>query len=58
MQLLCISDNLEYKYFFVFVGYGLEVGNMVIELIYNYGVSEYDFGLVFGYLVIEVDNVV
>ncbi|MCP1172375.1 lactoylglutathione lyase [Ralstonia chuxiongensis] len=56
MQLLRTSDNPEYKYSLAFVGYGPEAGNTVIELTYNYGVSEYDLGSAFGHLAIEVDN--
>lgn len=44
MQLLRTSDNPEYKYSLAFVGYGPEAGNTVIELTYNYGVSEYELG--------------
>lgn len=56
MQLLRTSDNPEYKYSLAFVGYGPETGNTVIELTYNYGVSEYDLGSAFGHLAIEVEN--
>jgi lactoylglutathione lyase len=56
MQLLRTSDNPEYKYSLAFVGYGPESGNTVIELTYNYGVSEYELGTAFGHLAIEVDN--
>lgn len=58
MKLLCISENLEYKYFFVFVGYGEESEIVVIELIYNWGVDSYELGIVYGYIVLSVDNVV
>lgn len=58
MKLLCISENLEYKYLLVFVGYGLEIEEVVIELIYNWGVDKYEFGIVYGYIVFSVDNVV
>lgn len=58
MKLLCISENLEYKYLLVFVGYGLEMEEVVIELIYNWGVESYDMGNVYGYIVLSVDNVV
>ena len=56
MSLLRQSENPEYKYSLAFVGYGPETGNTVIELTYNYGVSEYDLGSAFGHLAIEVEN--
>ncbi|WP_163113347.1 VOC family protein, partial [Acinetobacter baumannii] len=45
-----------YKYSLAFVGYGPEASNTVIELTYNYGVSEYELGTAFGHLAIEVDD--
>lgn len=58
MCLLCISENIEYKYLLVFVGYSDESEGLVIELIYNWGVDSYEMGMVFGYLVLGVDDVV
>lgn len=56
MKLLRQSDNEEYQYTLAFVGYQPESEGAVIELTYNWGVSEYDLGTAFGHLAIEVDN--
>ena len=56
MKLLRQSDNEEYKYSLAFVGYQEENEGAVIELTYNWGVSEYELGTAFGHLAIEVDN--
>lgn len=58
MKLLRISENSEYKYLLAFVGYGSEIEEAVIELIYNWGVDKYEFGIVYGYIAFSVDNVV
>ena len=57
MQLLRKSDNEAYKYTLAFLGYGNEKENTVLELTYNWGVSEYDLGGAFGHIAIEVENV-
>jgi lactoylglutathione lyase len=57
MRLLRQSDNDEYKYTLAFVGYGDESGEAVLELTYNWGVSEYEQGGAFGHIAIEVDDV-
>ncbi len=44
MTLLRKSENSEYKYTLAFVGYGDEKDEAVIELTYNWGVSEYELG--------------
>lgn len=57
MHLLRQSDNAEYKYTLAFVGYGDEADEAVLELTYNWDVSEYDLGEAFGHIAIEVDDV-
>lgn len=57
MSLLRQSDNEEYKYTLAFVGYGDESDETVLELTYNWGVTEYDLGGAFGHIAIEVDDV-
>lgn len=57
MKLLCCLDNKEYEYIFVFVGYGDESYVIVFELIYNWGENMYDKGNVYGYIVIEVEDI-
>ncbi|KAJ6381834.1 hypothetical protein OIU77_030488 [Salix suchowensis] len=44
MDLLCKRDNPEYKYTTAMIGYGSEDKNCVLELTYNYGITEYDKG--------------
>lgn len=57
MTLLRQAENPEYQYTLAFLGYGDEHSNTVLELTYNWGVSEYDLGSAFGHLAIEVENV-
>ena len=57
MQLLRKSDNPEYKYTLAFVGYGDEKDNAVLELTYNWGVSEYDLGDAYGHIALQVDDI-
>jgi lactoylglutathione lyase len=57
MRLLRRKDYPEGKFTLAFVGYGDEASNSVIELTYNWGVSEYEMGSAFGHLAIEVDDV-
>jgi len=57
MQLLRQSDNEEYKYTLAFVGYADESDEAVLELTYNWDVTEYDLGGAFGHIAIEVDDV-
>ena len=57
MQLLRKSDNTEYKYTLAFVGYGAEQDNAVLELTYNWGVSEYDLGDAYGHIALQVDDI-
>ena len=57
MKLLRTSDNEEYKYSLAFVGFGDESSGAVIELTYNWGVSEYEMGTAFGHIALGVDDV-
>ena len=50
MQLLRQSANTEYKSTLAFVGYGDEKDEAVIELTYNWGVSEYELGNAYGHI--------
>ena len=45
------------KYTLVFVGYGEEDSNTLLELTYNYGTETYDQGTAFGHLAIGVPDV-
>ncbi len=57
MKELRRAENEQYKYTLAFVGYGDEKSDAVLELTYNWGVSEYDLGDAFGHIAIEVDDV-
>ena len=57
MKLLCKSENSEYKYTLAFVGYGDEKDEAVIELTYNWGVSEYELGSAYGHIALEADDI-
>lgn len=58
MKLLRKSVNEEYMYTLAFVGYADEAdGAAVIELTYNWGVTEYDLGSGFGHLAIGVGDI-
>ncbi|MGK8176910.1 lactoylglutathione lyase [Aeromonas dhakensis] len=57
MELLRKSENSEYKYTLAFVGYGDEKDEAVIELTYNWGVSEYELGSAYGHIALEADDI-
>lgn len=57
MKLLRKSENSEYKYILAFVGYGDEKDEAVIELTYNWGVSEYELGSAYGHIALEADDI-
>lgn len=45
------------KYTLVFLGYGDEAHNTVLELTYNWGVDKYDIGSAFGHLALGVPDI-
>lgn len=57
MRLLRTSENPEYKYSLAFLGYDDEEHASVIELTYNWGVTEYDLGNAYGHIAIGVDDI-
>lgn len=57
MRVLRTSENPEYEYSLVFLGYSDEQTGSVIELTYNWGTDKYDHGNAFGHIAIGVDNV-
>ena len=57
MQELRRRDVPEGKYTLVFLGYGSEDSNTVLELTYNYGTTSYEIGTAFGHLAIGVPDV-
>ena len=56
MHVMRATDRPEQQYTLAFLGYGDESENTVLELTYNYGVSQYEPGTAFGHLAIEVDD--
>jgi lactoylglutathione lyase len=57
MELLRKRDNPEYKYTIAMLGYGPEDKSAVLELTYNYGVTEYDKGNAYAQIAIGTDDV-
>lgn len=57
MKELRRRDVPDGKYTLVFVGYGDEESNTVLELTYNYGVEKYEMGSAFGHLAVGVPDV-
>ncbi|MBC8120055.1 MAG: lactoylglutathione lyase [Burkholderiaceae bacterium] len=57
MQLLRTTDRPDQKYSLAFVGYADESQQAVIELTYNYGVTNYDLGTGYGHIAIGVDDI-
>lgn len=57
MNLLRKNDNPEYQYTLAFLGYGDESQGAVIELTYNWGVTEYDKGNAYGHIAIGADDI-
>lgn len=57
MKLLHRKDYPEGKFTLAFMGYGDEADNTVIELTYNWGVSQYELGTAYGHIAVEVDDV-
>ena len=56
MTLLRRNDYPEGKFTLVFVGYGPETEQAVIELTYNWGVDHYELGSAFGHIALEVED--
>ena len=56
MTLLRRNDYPEGKFTLAFVGYGPESEHAVIELTYNWGVTQYELGTAFGHIALEVDD--
>lgn len=56
MRVLRRSENPEYKYSLVFIGYEDEQEGTVLELTYNWDVVQYQMGTAYGHIAIAVDN--
>ncbi|MCW8891563.1 MAG: lactoylglutathione lyase [Sedimenticola sp.] len=57
MTLLRQKDYPEGEFTLAFLGYGKESDQTVIELTYNWGVTQYEIGTAYGHIAIEVDDV-
>ncbi|MFT6927028.1 MAG: lactoylglutathione lyase [Psychromonas sp.] len=57
MTVLTRSENSEYRYTLVFVGYENQADGTSIELTYNWDPKQYDLGNAFGHLAIGVDDI-
>lgn len=57
MRLLRKSDNPSYKYTIAMMGYANEEETTVLELTYNYGVTEYTRGNAYAQVAISTDDV-
>lgn len=56
MRVLRRSENPEYQYSLVFIGYDDEQTGTVLELTYNWDVTEYELGTAYGHIAISVEN--
>jgi lactoylglutathione lyase len=56
MRVLRILDQPQEKYTLTFLGFGDEADTCVLELTYNYGITEYNMGNAYGHIAISVDN--
>lgn len=57
MTLFDRTENSEYRYTLVFVGYQDQPDSAMIELTYNWDTQEYTMGNAFGHLALGVDNI-
>lgn len=57
MKLLRQKDYPSGEFTLAFLGYGDESDHTVLELTYNWGVTEYDLGTGYGHIALEVDDV-
>ena len=57
MEVLRKKDFPGGKFTNVFMGYGEETSNTVLELTYNWGENTYDKGNAYGHIAIEVEDI-
>ena len=57
MRVLKRTENPEYRYTLVFVGYEDQADGTTIELTHNWDTNEYDMGDAFGHLALGVDDI-
>lgn len=56
MNILRTLNQPDEKYTLVFLGYAAESESCVLELTYNYGITQYEPGTAFGHIAISVDD--
>ena len=56
MRVLRTLDQPTDNYVLTFLGFGDESKTCVLELTYNYGISEYNIGNAYGHIAISVDD--
>ncbi len=56
MKVLRSLEQPKEKYSLTFLGFNDELNEAVLELTYNYGVTQYDMGNSYGHIAISVDN--
>lgn len=56
MRVLRTLDQPTENYTLTFLGFGEETDTCVLELTYNYGISDYDMGNAYGHIAISVDD--
>ena len=56
MRVLRTLEQPLENYTLTFLGFGDESDNCVLELTYNYGVTEYDMGNAYGHIAISVND--
>jgi len=56
MRVLRTFEQPDEKYTLVFLGFGDESDTCVLELTYNYGISQYELGDGFGHIAISVND--
>ncbi|WP_435807138.1 VOC family protein, partial [Shewanella psychromarinicola] len=57
MKVLERTENKDYRYTLVFVGYGSQADSTTIELTYNWDTNEYDHGNAFGHIALGVEDI-
>lgn len=57
MRVLKRTENPEYRYTLVFVGYEDQADGSTIELTHNWDTGAYDMGDAFGHLALGVDDI-
>lgn len=57
MSVLDRTENTDYRYTLVFVGYEDQPEGTTIELTYNWDTNQYEMGNAFGHLALGVDDI-